>query len=63
MHDQTHVGAWRFCPHCARALTEGDYVPITFEFEDMVCTGCSRPWIACPCEPVIALSEGVDIVH
>ena len=47
------VGGWNFCPQCARPLKESDYV--SDDFEDMVCTCCNRPWIACPCTPA---SEG-----
>lgn len=52
------VGEWKFCPHCARPLIEPEYAGldwITFDLEDMVCSCCLRPWIACPCTPA---SEG-----
>lgn len=52
------VGDWKFCPHCARPLVEPEYAGmdgITFDLEDMVCSCCMRPWIACPCTPA---SEG-----
>ena len=48
------VGGWNFCPMCARPLVEPGY-GIAIEFEDMLCTCCKRPWIACPCTPA---SEG-----
>jgi hypothetical protein len=48
------VGDWRYCPHCARPLVEPEYTSIdgiAFDLEDMVCSCCRRPWIACPCTP------------
>lgn len=48
------IGAWRFCPQCARPLNYPEYGDAN-EFEDMECSCCRRPWIACPCTPA---SEG-----
>ena len=50
------VGKWRFCPACGRPLMElkfdsEDQDNESFNFEDIRCSCCERPWIACPCTP------------
>jgi hypothetical protein len=50
------VGCWRFCPSCGQQLLvadsnmEDEESPI-FEYTDPRCSGCERPWAACPCAP------------
>ena len=57
--DPNEVGAWRFCPACARPILpeDGERIAEGFDLflEDIRCSCCERPWIACPCTPV---SEG-----
>lgn len=56
------VGVFRFCPACGRPVVRGDGLLTRSEdpdgdyvFEDVRCSCCNRPWIACPCTPA---SEG-----
>ena len=51
------VGKWRFCPSCGRSRGEAQFSsedPDTerYDWEDVLCSCCRRPWIACPCTPV-----------
>ena len=59
MMDVDEVGRWRFCPACAKPLAEPEFDSENpdapgFQWEDPRCSGCHRPWTACPCENIDA---------
>jgi hypothetical protein len=61
------VGRWRFCPACGRPLMAPEFASEdqdseAFNFEDIRCSCCARPWIACPCTPA-AEGECRSISH
>jgi hypothetical protein len=50
------VGGWRFCPACGQRLLAAwfereDEASMAFDAHEPRCSGCCRPWIACPCKP------------
>jgi hypothetical protein len=51
------VGRFRFCPACARPVSEPIFDGEGFLIESQRCSGCDRPWPACPCEPAAGLSK------
>jgi hypothetical protein len=65
--DVNEVGIWRFCPACGRPIMESEFTSEDsnsefFNFEEVRCSCCERPWIACPCTPVWQ-GECSSIVH
>ena len=59
MMEPDEVGDFRFCPACGRPvirksmfydLDEQDIDDI--DLQEVRCSCCDRPWIACPCTPV-----------
>lgn len=61
------VGKWRFCPSCGRPVMKPEFASENidselFNFEDIRCSCCERPWIACPCTPATE-GECRSIIH
>lgn len=60
--DTMDVGRFRFCPACAAPVGEPQFNTEdpdheSFEIEQARCSGCDRPWPACPCEPSNQMSQ------
>ena len=55
-HDVDSVGQFRFCPSCGSKVIRKSYfydldeqALDEIDLEEIRCSRCDRPWIACPC--------------